>query len=352
MKPAPHNTAAPDDGAPRGRPTPLQRAEMAALTAYLKYSPLGAGRWRVHRRAKLLARRRFLHAPEARVRIRRVGRMTVRLDEFFGWHAFFAGVFEPATSYTIRKLLTPGDCALDVGANVGYFTMLMARRVGPKGRVIAFEPLPATLQRLRRNLDANRLTGVEVRAHALSDRPGEAAFFPGPDDHSGVSSLLQHDEADASTTVRCVRLDDELDSIPTVSLIKVDIEGAELRALRGMRALLERDQPDLVVEVTDRWLSHEDGGAQALVASLESLGYRGFRVLYDHQSNPWRCRSPHGRIGPTLAPLTRSDDFPRQFNALFTQRSSLPAALLAAERTAPAGQPPYGPATARLTPSA
>jgi FkbM family methyltransferase len=125
--------------------------------------------------------------------------------------------------------LRPGDVAYDIGANAGFFTLLMSRLVGPSGHVHAFEPLPLNVARLRRHLRINNIANVTVHPVAVSDKTGVAKFC------SYAHSAIGHISGDGTLAVECVALDD-LD-LPLPRAIKIDIEGGESLA-----------QPFLLVE--------------------------------------------------------------------------------------------------------
>jgi FkbM family methyltransferase len=115
--------------------------------------------------------------------------------------------------------------AFDVGANVGYYTLLLARGVGPKGRVTAFEPNPANVARLKEHLRLNKIDNVEIVEAAVSDTTG-TAFLSG----EGATGKLSQ----TGTPIQTL----QLDNYPRPDFIKMDIEGGETAALRGSRKIL------------------------------------------------------------------------------------------------------------------
>ncbi len=160
------------------------------------------------------------------------------------------GLYELDTVRLIKKLLKPGDHFVDGGANIGYITMLAAKRVGPHGRVDAFEPEPENRRRLHNNLAHNGLAdSVHVYPQALSDKPGRATIsFPiGDGFNHGSSSLFgtRSDEA-RQTVVETVRMDQAL-SGTNPRLIKLDLEGAEPLAISGMAGMLQTEQPPMLI---------------------------------------------------------------------------------------------------------
>lgn len=157
--------------------------------------------------------------------------------------------YEPHISAQVRRLLAPGGVFVDVGANIGYFSLLAARLVGPTGRVIAFEPRPDNVELLMASARDNGFAQIEVRPLAVAEKAQELAFFA-----SGVTfsnGRIVNDMEPGSAhlpRVRAVRLDDELVDVPRVDVLKMDIEGAEPRALAGMKDLLRTRRPTVLVE--------------------------------------------------------------------------------------------------------
>jgi FkbM family methyltransferase len=135
---------------------------------------------------------------------------------------------EPEVGHVMMKALRPGDRAVDAGANVGFFTLLMAKLVGPTGRVYAIEPHPENVRRLKLNIEANSLLNVEVIEKAAWETERDLSLYTSSD--SGENSLRKPANATGSRTVSTLRLD----SLPVPRLVKLDIEGAEVQALKGM----------------------------------------------------------------------------------------------------------------------
>jgi FkbM family methyltransferase len=201
---------------------------------------------------------------------------------------------------------------LDIGANVGFFSLLAARHVGVDGRVIAFEPMPETRARLRRNVTLNGVSNVEVRTVAVTDQPGDVQFFLGPDEHSGIASLRPLGAKSAGAQkVFGTTLDSILPEGTPVHLIKLDVEGAEAKALRGMQRILEEFHPHLLVEVSADYLRELGDSEETLSSFLKTLGYDAYLIAWDR-----------------LLPLGHSREArPRQFNALFTTSKVLPSSI-------------------------
>jgi FkbM family methyltransferase len=230
-------------------------------------------------------------------------RVRVDLDTSHGRRLYAYGFCEPAAR-ALRGLATPGGVVLDGGANIGLFTVLAATLVGRAGLVVACEPAPATMALLRENVARNALEHVTLREAALADAPGLLTlrvFDPG----SGYSSFAPADAAGAHEVEVAVTTLDELagDLLDRVTLVKLDVEGAELRALRGASALLSRARPDFIVELEDAHLARQ-GSAIADVQSLfEDAGYDAFAIAgdrFERMTGTWRppARDPNIVVRP------------------------------------------------------
>ncbi|MBK9120621.1 MAG: FkbM family methyltransferase [Phycisphaerales bacterium] len=225
--------------------------------------------------------------------IRFAGDLRLRVDprDENGRFVYLHG-FDPREriSRQFVRLLRPGDHVVDVGANIGYFTFAAAHLVGPDGRVTAFEASPYMLPALRANAALNGSAPVEIHGVAVSDEHGEAEFHAAPPTHTGLSSLRKIADASGTYRVPTLPLDALLDRLPPVRLVKLDVEGAEVRVLRGMRRLVERDRPFIVSEMNDQYLRELGASAAELFALLQEAGYTLQRI------------GPRGMLTPTAEP--------------------------------------------------
>jgi FkbM family methyltransferase len=191
--------------------------------------------------------------------------------------------YEPATMKYLAQHLVPGGTFIDVGANSGYFTLLAAGLVGSRGQVIAFEPNPTVRQRLERNIDRNGFRDrVRVSPCALSDRSEDNAqlFVPEHDGFATLVPTLTHASSyllgAPSIDIRTRTFDDWFVSsgLEVVSLVKIDVEGAEARVLAGMTSSLAAGRVERIVLET-AWDSPAHAtlvGHGYVPARLESVG--------------------------------------------------------------------------------
>jgi len=197
-----------------------------------------------------------------------------------GWHVHFFGSYEPEVRAEIKRWLRAGDVAVDVGANVGWHTLLMATRVGARGRVFAFEPNDTTRARLTAGIQANEFAQVVVDSRAVADRSGTRAFeAPRAGEFWDGTGRLTHD-APSARTVDCVTIDAFVagQGIDRLAFMKIDVEGWELSVLRGATQTLKTLGPAIVFEYDPTYVSRCGGSGDELTACLADAGYRLFAL--------------------------------------------------------------------------
>jgi FkbM family methyltransferase len=177
----------------------------------------------------------------------------------------------------LKDLLQSGDTFLDIGANHGSYSLAAAALVGASGRVISFEPQPHLAALIRQSAEANNWKQVTVIEKALSDQQGEATFFV-PEAFSGMAGLhAEFSGADKhrTFTVELNRLDSILaqENLPGKLVIKIDVEGHEVPALRGAENLIRSRKPTLIFELNDMSLAAIGSSQKALLDTISGFGY-------------------------------------------------------------------------------
>jgi FkbM family methyltransferase len=236
------------------------------------------------------------------------GRSRIRIDlqSRFGCMTYTYGIEDPDLAL-VGALLAPGDGFIDGGAHVGMFTLVAAARVGPSGRVLAFEPAPAARQQLRENLALSRFPWVEVREQALAERAGTRSFVAFANDAWGSSSFVPPPEfaGGDARPVETTTLDAALACLvgSRLRLVKLDLEGAEYAALQGAQTLLREVQPDFLVELEPEHLARQGASVAELVALFRQHGYHSFSVQESEAKGVWlkRMSNPgHGGARPNV----------------------------------------------------
>lgn len=184
--------------------------------------------------------------------------------------AIWSGVHEPAIQALVEQQIRPGDVVYDVGAHIGYYALLSAKQMAGTGRVIAYEPEPASRALLQRNVDANGVAStVEVRNVALGESSGRGTLLSFA--HSGEATL-QEGDGDVEVTT----LDAEVyeRGLPRPTVVIIDTEGMEAPIFRGGERTLREARPRIICE-------HHNRSAE-IDAVLEPLGYQGQTVDLGH----------------------------------------------------------------------
>jgi FkbM family methyltransferase len=223
--------------------------------------------------------------------------MWVDLHDRFVSHGCLHNNWEPNETKYFASKLRPGAVVLDIGANIGWFSMVAAKHIGTAGRVHAFEPRPETARMLKRTVVDNHLQSViQVHEQALSDSSGELNLvWAKGTDNPGGSFLLGSPDAKFSghetARVKVGVLDEVLPDIAP-DIVKIDVEGAEPKTLGGARNALSRKKPPILSELLPEQLQRVSGRSAAqYIQQMKSLGYACY-LLED------------GR------PTRRLDDFP------------------------------------------
>lgn len=187
--------------------------------------------------------------------------------------------YEGEVVEVLEARVQPGQRVIDIGAHVGYYTLLLARRVGRAGLVVAFEPLAGLCEQLRRGLSLNRIDWVWIEPLALAATGGRMTLYQpeDPGQTSAAASVLAGSPHAASVDVRAVSLDDYVKekNLGPVSLIKCDAEGGEWLILQGMARLLEAsDAPELLLEIHPDQIRSLGGSAEQIMDLLgHDYGY-------------------------------------------------------------------------------
>ena len=199
-----------------------------------------------------------------------------------GWHVALFGTYEPELREIFRAVLTAGGVAVDVGANVGWHTLLMARLVGESGRVLAAEANPSVRARLHEHLSMNSLRHVEVIPYAIADDEGTVPFHaPEADDlGAGDGHMISASGADDRRIIpvemRTLDTVCAAAKITRLDLIKIDVEGFEWPVLKGAEETVAKFRPHIVFEYIDEYAHRGGGTPEALGDFFERHRYRLF----------------------------------------------------------------------------
>ncbi len=225
---------------------------------------------------------------------------------------YIAGCFDPNEFAFLDRMLRPGMTFLDIGANEGVYSVFAARRVGAAGAVWSFEPSRREIDRLKRNLAINGLA-ARVFPIALAESAGEAELTVAGYGHEGQNTIggmaYEDTEVASRERVEIARLDDivEREAPARIDAMKLDVEGAELRVLRGAEAALGRYRPIVLFEALEAALRLQGTSRRELCDWLESRGYA--LHLFDPYSG-LPTPAPPGVYGDNMIAVPRESELP------------------------------------------
>ena len=223
---------------------------------------------------------------------------------------FIRGTTEPPMQECVATHLATGGVFYDIGANVGFFTLLAARRVGCDGAVYSFEPVHENAAAIRRNVGLNGLANVSVFEVALDElsRTGSLFITKWDGGASLSTAAVARGVSVEQRAVEVMALDDLVaaEGLRPPSLVKIDVEGAELGVLRGMVRTIERFRPVLVYEVDDGEKAAFSRRWKALDDFVAALGYRVTHLEDSYANIHWyvghSLGMPHGPGGSEVGP--------------------------------------------------
>ena len=201
--------------------------------------------------------------------------LRLHIDDWIQENIYFVDEYEKAEFKTLKNLLNKGDVLVDIGANIGLYTLCASKLVGDDGHVICFEPFSTNFSALKTNLSINENSNIIVEKVAVGDSNSVIdLFYDDKEMNLGmVSSQLS--EYSQTEKVTCVSLDSYLQNNPykKVDFVKIDIEGNEYAALLGMKNILEKFHPILLVEILEDEELRQSGNKQKILGYLENLDY-------------------------------------------------------------------------------
>ncbi len=245
-------------------------------------------KYKLHKLDPLL---RKLHNPDKRQQhsINQILRLSnglfyhIDTASYLEWTLFFYGEYDSYIQSIFRSLLRQGDITIDVGANIGIHTLEQARIVGNTGTVYSFEPHPVIYEKLKKNIKLNHMHWVEAFPIALSDQSGNAQLFGFDNANQGTSSLENKMSSSKANplTIQTQTLDSFVteQKINALHLLKVDIEGHELKFFLGALKTIAQFKPIIVFEDSEKNII---GRKNIITKLLQKLSYTMYAIHYNH----------------------------------------------------------------------
>jgi FkbM family methyltransferase len=188
------------------------------------------------------------------------------------------GYHEKTATRIARGSIKEGDTVIDIGANIGYYTLLFAKWVGPTGKVYAFEPEPTNFQLLEKNVKANNYKNITIFQKAVSDKNDKLSFYIS-DESSAANQLFKPQKFSQIIDVDSVKLDECLPIDEKIDFIKLDIQGAEGTAIKGMNSILKNNSNTVIMQ--EWWpdaIKKYGMDSDEHLKILEKLGYSFYEI--------------------------------------------------------------------------
>lgn len=230
--------------------------------------------------------------------------MQVNPSEHIQQQLFWYGHYEKELGDLIKKVLKPGDVFVDIGANIGYFSLLAAN-YQPTAKIISIEPAKSVFEKLKGNISVNNFQNIIPVNAAVGEINEEKDLFLSSPDNLGMSSFKEPENySGRKEKVQVINLDGWFKSsgLSKIDLIKLDVEGSELSALKGMKEILMNYQPLIIVEVNPGTLSLFDLEPTDIFTFLYQLNYKGFQISESNQLLEINYNNIHQTVNVLFSP--------------------------------------------------
>ncbi|MFD7546401.1 FkbM family methyltransferase [Streptomyces sp. NPDC059578] len=281
------------------------------LRAYVRYAPGTVGKARLV--GSFLDEHLRTRPVRTTVRLRSGDMVTVTTSDVIQRYQYLFGEWEPSLSAFLRDRLRPGDTFIDVGAHRGPFSLLASHAVGPHGRVVAIEPSPQFHDDLTAAATANQRANIRAVRSAASDTHGILTLYLEDPANLGHTTVVRPRHVHTAFDVPTAPLADLVSraELATTRIIKIDVEGAEAAAIRGLLPALSqlRDDAELVMEVTPRLLARQGESATDIIDTLRGHGFHAYTLTndYDPASYPRAMHRPQPPIRCVTVPEEMTD---------------------------------------------
>jgi FkbM family methyltransferase len=189
------------------------------------------------------------------------------------------GIYEPMGTEIAKKDIKPGDVVIDIGANIGYYTLIFARLVGEEGRVFAFEPEPGNFSLLKKNIEINGYKNVILVKKAVSNETGKTRLYLSKSDNVN-HRIYDSQDGRSCIEIESIRLDDYFSDNNKIDFIKMDIQGAEGKALQGMEHILKsNDDIKVMMEFSPVGFEKQNMDPEGTLKLLAGSGFTIYEIL-------------------------------------------------------------------------
>jgi len=189
--------------------------------------------------------------------------------------------YEPSQTQIVKNYVKKGDRVIDVGAHVGYYTLLLSQLVGNTGKVYAFEPDPKNFELLKKNVEINGFKNIELIQKAVSNKTGIIKLYLGDEDRATNRIYdAQLDDTKKSIEIKTISLDEYIKD-KKIDFIKIDVEGSELGVIEGMESIFQNNKQIKIITEFFPFLIEKSGNKpKEILKKLENLNFEMYEILY------------------------------------------------------------------------
>lgn len=208
----------------------------------------------------------------------------LNLDDWIQKQVFYFGRYEIEKNETLlwHNLIADSQIVIDIGANIGYYTLMSSVRVGTKGKVFSFEPVSTTFKKLSENVKLNQFDNITIENLAVSNAISEIELFVADEKSTGSSSISEHvNFSGIKERVKAITIDHYVKdkAFQRIDVVKIDVEGCEPMVIEGMMDSMRKFRPLVLIEVLDERLKTVGSSKELLYALFDSLDYSAFEIL-------------------------------------------------------------------------
>jgi FkbM family methyltransferase len=267
----------------------------SVIIKYFELIPFSKGKDRLFSLAK---KRKIFDEPFV-FRFRKRIRMYIDTSDFIQINLFFHRYYEKPETLVWLELSKEMGTILDIGANVGYYSLLAARN--SRAKVYSFEPISSTFEKLERNKRLNKFANINPFRYVVSDKLGMVKIYLGDQLNRGMSSMIKGELlSDEFEEVEAIVLDEfcQRHSIDKVDLVKIDVEGSEMLVLGGMNKILDVSRPLIMIEVDKETQAKFGYSIYDIYNILGKKGYKPYRILENKEIQ--KIHEPEEQMGLVL----------------------------------------------------
>ena len=221
-------------------------------------------------------------------------KIKLHLKDWIQQQIYFTDYFDYKGIKFLKHTLKEGDTFFDVGTNIGSYSLVASKIVGNSGKVYSFEPVFKTLKKLTETVERNNFNNIQIEKKIVSDKNESINIYASPDDNIGMSSIVKKFENVKPESVPSVILDEYIiaQKIKKITLVKIDVEGAELAVLKGMKRILKEIKPIIFIEISNDVLADIAIDAQEIIDfileydySIYAVSKRGTATMFNSLKN-------------------------------------------------------------------